>query len=101
MGTHTTLKRPMIKEKINSGRVDRDTSFDPTQIYLTDIGCTELLSPEQELELARQVVKGCKKSYEHMVRANLRLVVKIARRYCNRGLDFNDLIEEGNLGLMY
>tara|TARA_Y200000002_G_scaffold373347_2_gene372275 strand:+ start:360 stop:1256 length:897 start_codon:yes stop_codon:yes gene_type:complete len=91
----------MIKEKILSSRSDRDSSFDPTQIYLTDIGCTDLLGPEEELELARKVVQGCRKSYEHMIRANLRLVVKIARRYCNRGLDFSDLIEEGNLGLMY
>jgi RNA polymerase nonessential primary-like sigma factor len=91
----------MIKEKINSFRDSSESSFDPTQIYLADIGCTELLSPEKELELSRKAVSGCRASYEHMIKANLRLVVKIARKYCNRGLDFNDLIEEGNLGLMY
>jgi RNA polymerase nonessential primary-like sigma factor len=91
----------MIKEKINSFRNSSESSYDPTQIYLADIGCTELLTPEKELEISRKAVAGCKASYEHMIKANLRLVVKIARKYCNRGLDFNDLIEEGNLGLMY
>ena len=94
----------MIKEKINgtAARHTSDKQFtDPTQMYLTDIGLADLLTPEEELDLARRALKGCKQSYDKMITSNLRLVVKIARKYCNRGLDFSDLIEEGNLGLMY
>ncbi len=59
-----------------------------------------LLSPEEEKELARRIKKGDMKAREHMIRANLRLVVSIAKNYVNRGLSFMDLIEEGNIGLM-
>ncbi|MBX9587434.1 MAG: RNA polymerase sigma factor RpoS [Gammaproteobacteria bacterium] len=81
-----------------------ETSYaglDPTQIYLNEIGFANLLNHEEEIKLARQIKRGNKKARARMIEANLRLVVKIARRYLGRGLAFLDLIEEGNLGLMH
>src|SRR5437870_11893687 len=72
----------------------------PLQIYLHDINDTPLLSAEQERELAERVELGDPYAREHMVKANLRLVVNIARGYLGKGLSLEDLIEEGNLGLM-
>jgi RNA polymerase primary sigma factor len=68
--------------------------------YLADINEVPLLTPEQEIKLARRVQRGDQIAREHMIRANLRLVVSIAKNYVNRGLAFMDLIEEGNIGLM-
>ena len=82
------------------GAAAETTSVDPTQIYLRELGFKPLLTAKDELKLARQVVKGNKNARIKMIESNLRLVVKIARHYCNRGLAFLDLIEEGNLGLM-
>lgn len=76
-------------------------STDPTQLYLSEIGFASLLKPEEEVELATKAHKGDTKARDRMIESNLRLVVKIARKYINRGLDFSDLIEEGNLGLMH
>jgi RNA polymerase primary sigma factor len=72
----------------------------PLQIYLQDINHTPLLSAEQERVLAERVAEGDPYAREHMVKANLRLVVNIARGYLGKGLSLEDLIEEGNLGLM-
>jgi RNA polymerase primary sigma factor len=72
----------------------------PLQIYLHDINDTPLLSAEEERELAERVAVGDPLAREHMVKANLRLVVNIARGYLGKGLNLEDLIEEGNLGLM-
>ncbi|APW64150.1 sigma-70 family RNA polymerase sigma factor [Paludisphaera borealis] len=72
----------------------------PLQIYLQDINDTPLLSAEEERELAERVAAGDPYAREHMVKANLRLVVNIARGYLGKGLNLEDLIEEGNLGLM-
>lgn len=77
-----------------------DHHLDPTQIYLSEIGYSPLLSAEEEIYFARLLQKGDKKARKRMIESNLRLVVKIARRYYNRGLEFLDLIEEGNLGLL-
>src|SRR4051794_12497585 len=68
-------------------------------IYLQDINATALLSSEQERALAGRVAEGDPEAREHMVKANLRLVVNIARGYMGKGLGLEDLIEEGNLGL--
>jgi RNA polymerase nonessential primary-like sigma factor len=74
--------------------------LDATQIYLGEIGFSPLLSAEEEVYFSRLSLKGDKPSKKRMIESNLRLVVKIARRYNNRGLPLLDLIEEGNLGLI-
>lgn len=77
-----------------------DISDDSVRLYLREIGKIPLLTPEEELELAHKVVKGDKKAKDKMAEANMRLVVSIAKRYSGRGLDFLDLIQEGNTGLL-
>jgi RNA polymerase nonessential primary-like sigma factor len=74
--------------------------LDATQIYLGEIGFSPLLTAKEEVKFSREALKGNDKSRERMIVSNLRLVVKIARRYNNRGLALLDLIEEGNLGLI-
>ncbi len=74
---------------------------DPTQLYMREIGFKSLLTQEDEVRLMENIAKGDRKSHVELIESNLRLVVKVARRYINRGLPFLDLIEEGNLGLMY
>ncbi len=68
--------------------------------YLSEINEVPLLCAEEEIDLARRIAGGDMAAREHMIRANLRLVVSIAKNYVNRGLSFMDLIEEGNIGLM-
>jgi RNA polymerase primary sigma factor len=72
----------------------------PLETYLRDINATSLLTAEDERRLAVAIAQGDAQARDHMVRANLRLVVNIARGYANRGLPLPDLIEEGNLGLL-
>lgn len=74
---------------------------DATRLYLNAIGFSPLLGAEQEIYLARQTLAGNEGARKRMIESNLRLVVKIARRYMNRGLALLDLIEEGNLGLIH
>lgn len=74
---------------------------DATQLYLHDIGISPLLSAEEEVYFARLARDGVASARQRMIESNLRLVVKIARRYSNRGMSFLDLIEEGNLGLIH
>ena len=76
------------------------TSDSSLRVYLRDISKTELLTPEEEAELAERVGQGDAEAREHMIRANLRLVVKIAQDYANNGMALVDLIAEGNIGLM-
>jgi RNA polymerase nonessential primary-like sigma factor len=73
---------------------------DPTQIYLREIGLSPLLSADEEKHYGQLARQGEMAARNHMIQCNLRLVVKIARRYLNRGLSLLDLIEEGNLGLI-
>lgn len=77
-----------------------DVSDDSVRLYLREIGKIPLLSAEEELALAQKVVAGDKKAKDQMAEANMRLVVSIAKRYSGRGLDFLDLIQEGNTGLL-
>lgn len=77
-----------------------DASDDSVRLYLREIGKIPLLNSEEELALAQRVVAGDKKAKDKMAEANMRLVVSIAKRYSGRGLDFLDLIQEGNTGLL-
>ena len=79
---------------------DKSPSVDATKIYLSEIGFSPLLTAEEEVYYSRLSLKGDEASRKRMIESNLRLVVKIARRYNNRGLPLLDLIEEGNLGLI-
>lgn len=93
-------KKPSKKKKGAAGE-DYDThSDDAIKHYLREIQRTTLLTAEQERELARRIAKGEMAARDKMIESNLRLVVKIAKRYMNRGLPFLDLIEEGNMGLI-
>src|SRR5687767_14761522 len=77
-----------------------DISDDSVRLYLREIGKIPLLNPEEELSLAQKVKAGDKLAKDQMAEANMRLVVSIAKRYSGRGLDFLDLIQEGNTGLL-
>lgn len=77
-----------------------DASDDSVRLYLREIGKIPLLNTEEELALAQKVVAGDKRAKDKMAEANMRLVVSIAKRYSGRGLDFLDLIQEGNTGLL-
>ncbi len=77
-----------------------ESEIDATRLYLSEIGFSPLLTAKQEVDLARAAHQGDHESRRRMIESNLRLVVKIARRYMNRGLALLDLIEEGNLGLI-
>ncbi|HHJ12873.1 MAG TPA: RNA polymerase sigma factor RpoS [Gammaproteobacteria bacterium] len=79
---------------------DTSAHFDATRMYLNEIGFSPLLTAEEEVHYARLAQQGDEAGRRRMIESNLRLVVKIARRYINRGLAFLDLIEEGNLGLI-
>ncbi|MGA3285224.1 MAG: sigma-70 family RNA polymerase sigma factor [Verrucomicrobiota bacterium] len=80
-----------------SARYDADTAI---KLYLREIGQVKLLTPQEEIQLAARIKKGDRKAREQMIKANLRLVVKIARDYEGIGLPLLDLISEGNIGLM-
>lgn len=73
---------------------------DSVKMYLKDIGRVPLLTPEEELDLAKRMTEGDKEAKDKLINANLRLVVSIAKRHVGRGMQFLDLIQEGNLGLM-
>ncbi|HOW36065.1 MAG TPA: RNA polymerase sigma factor RpoD/SigA [Candidatus Omnitrophota bacterium] len=74
--------------------------MDPIKAYLKDIRHIPLLTAKREVELSKLIKKGDKKARNEMIRANLRLVISIAKRYANLGISLSDLIEEGNIGLM-
>jgi len=78
-----------------------DSELDATQLYLNEIGFSPLLTAQEEVKYARMAQRGIAEGRRRMIESNLRLVVKIARYYMNRGLALLDLIEEGNLGLIH
>lgn len=88
------------EETLNNGQYFDDASDDSVRLYLREIGKIPLLNSADELALALRVVAGEKKAKDKMAEANMRLVVSIAKRYSGRGLDFLDLIQEGNTGLL-
>jgi len=79
---------------------DTFSTDDPVRMYLKEIGKVDLLTPEEEIELAKRMANGDAEAKRRMTEANLRLVVSIAKRYVGRGMLFLDLIQEGNLGLI-
>ena len=80
--------------------LDSFATDDPVRMYLKEIGKVPLLTPEEELDLAKRMSEGDEEAKRRMTEANLRLVVSIAKRYVGRGMLFLDLIQEGNLGLI-
>jgi RNA polymerase primary sigma factor len=95
---------PEAAKRVESqNNIRRETGGHPTSamgLYLKDIRKTQLLSPQEEIDLALRIEEGDEEARRRMIESNVRLVVKIAKRYANRGLTFMDLIEEGNIGLI-
>ena len=89
-----------LEEALLSSSTQYQKKMDATQLYLGEIGFSPLLTAEEEVFYSRRALKGDKAARRRMIESNLRLVVKIARRYSNRGLPLLDLVEEGNLGLI-
>ena len=87
-------------EKIDLSVPDGVSIEDPVRMYLKEIGKVPLLSPDEEIELAKRMELGDQEAKKRLAEANLRLVVSIAKRYVGRGMLFLDLIQEGNLGLI-
>ncbi|MDQ5982854.1 MAG: polymerase primary sigma factor [Patescibacteria group bacterium] len=106
----TDIEEPVLDDLVDEEEIDDETlnnsqyfddiSDDSVRLYLREIGKIPLLNSEEELELAKKVVAGDKRAKDKMAEANMRLVVSIAKRYSGRGLDFLDLIQEGNTGLL-
>ena len=88
----------MRQLKISKSITNRDSAS--LETYLQEIGHEELISPEEEVELAQRIKKGDRKALERLTRGNLRFVVSVAKQYQNQGLSLADLINEGNLGLI-
>lgn len=89
-----------VVEAVLEGDLRTRYTGDAVQMYLDEIGRTPLLTKAQEVYLARRIERGDRRSKAHLTRANLRLVVSIAKKYASRGVSLLDLIQEGNIGLM-
>ncbi len=96
-GLDTPETLPSAEELVDASEAKLD---DPIRMYLKEIGKIKLLTPEEELEIAKRMSAGDEEARKRMSEANLRLVVSIAKRYVGRGMQLLDLIQEGNLGLM-
>ena len=97
----STSKPAAPKAAIRSRANTLQSTLDATQLYLNELGFSPLLTAEEEVYYARRARQGIESARKRMIESNLRLVVKISRRYVNRGLSLLDLIEEGNLGLIH
>jgi RNA polymerase nonessential primary-like sigma factor len=99
--SETSYEKEEISDSLKNRTLEAsDAQMDATRLYLNEIGISKLLTAEEEVYFARLAQKGERAARQRMIESNLRLVVKIARRYMNRGLALLDLIEEGNLGLI-
>src|SRR5437870_7102103 len=101
----TSLRQPRASMPVPmpteaEGNFTGSSHPDALQLYMREIGQVKLLTPKEEIALARRIKRGDAEAREHMIKANLRLVVKIARDYANLGLPLLDLINEGNIGLI-
>lgn len=100
LDTDSVLGEVMEVEEAISMEAHNDNSFDATRFYLNELGKSQLLTADQEKFYGKKALRGDEAARNIMIESNLRLVVKISRRYLNRGLPLLDLIEEGNLGLI-
>jgi RNA polymerase nonessential primary-like sigma factor len=99
--SETSYEKEEVSDSLKNRTLEAsDAQMDATRLYLNEIGISKLLTAEEEVYFARLAQKGERAARQRMIESNLRLVVKIARRYMNRGLALLDLIEEGNLGLI-
>src|SRR5437870_7298250 len=101
----TSLRQPRASMPVPmpteaEGNFTGSSHPDALQLYMREIGQVKLLTPKEEIALARRIKRGDEQAREQMIKANLRLVVKIARDYSGLGLPLLDLINEGNIGLM-
>ncbi len=96
------LEAPIVENEDDMEGMSSDgiSIDDPVKVYLKEIGRVQLLSPDEEIELAEKMAQGDVEAQKRLSEANLRLVVSIAKRYVGRGMQFLDLIQEGNLGLI-
>lgn len=99
-GLDLMLDTPEVDEPEAVAAADGIVIDDPVKVYLKEIGRVPLLTPEEEIELAVRIMDGDEYAKKRLSEANLRLVVSIAKRYVGRGMQFLDLIQEGNLGLI-
>ena len=90
----------IVQSSLTSDQLIDEIADDSVRLYLHEIGKIPLLSNEEEIKLAYQILEGNQRAKDKMAEANMRLVVSIAKRYTGRGLDFLDLIQEGNTGLL-
>ncbi|MGJ0493086.1 RNA polymerase sigma factor RpoS [Methylobacter sp.] len=100
LDTDSVLGEVMEVDEAISMEAHNDNNFDATRFYLNELGKSQLLTADQEKFYGKKALRGDEKARNIMIESNLRLVVKISRRYLNRGLPLLDLIEEGNLGLI-
>lgn len=102
-GDSAALRPKVVGTSLRQGTAPprKSPGHDATSIYLKEIGGSRLLTSAEEKMIARRIRQGDESARHRMIESNLRLVVKIARRYINRGLPLLDLIEEGNLGLIH
>src|ERR671927_555507 len=99
---HPPHEQPALAEEEKGPKLDLtvEPSLDSLRLYLREIGKVPLLTADQEVSLAKRIERGDMAAKTHMIEANLRLVVSIAKGYLGRGLSFLDLIQEGSLGLI-
>ncbi len=92
----------LVEDEADPNTPVKEDSFteDSVRLYLREIGRVKMIKPDEEIELARRIARGDDTAKKKLIQANLRLVISIAKKYVNRGLPFQDLIQEGNLGLI-